>query len=537
MIIKYGESKMKVANTAKRSIITALKLKLKYDISSIISILCLIVFSILLSLGTNYSPINAKGLAHDCSIFSYVGFAMQKGRILYTQVWENKGPLLYFIYFVGLSINRNIGIYIIELISIFISVLFSYKTIKVITKDNLYSVLGVIYAFTVYIVTFEMGTLSENFALPFICIGMYLFSKYMLKEKELSNFEIIVFGILSGLIALLRLNMLAIFLAMFLVIGIKLIIEKNFKEIFRWIGLGFLGAIISILPSFIYLIKNGALVECINTVYLNVLSGFNTGTVIDRLKALEKMLKIINISGCVFITLAVLIVLSLLILCKKIKRKNDKFYILSIIIAFVINLYANSVSGAVHMHYFTTFIPIIVMIIGLGIKLLDQININKNLKDIIITVIIVILSFDVYILYTGLCKKRMNPISNNSLNTIIREYIKDNTNETDFVQLIGGQVESVSANFTTQRLSASKYSYLPLWKTFTKERKASMTNELVEDIKANPPKLIFICKYNNNEEEFNELVQDKEAWNEFIKNNYNEDTKTLEKYYVIYSRK
>jgi len=134
---KCGESKMNVLKTVRRSLTTAIKLKLKYNVSSIITAVALILFTILLSLGTNYSPMRNQFLAHDCSIFSYVAYAMQKGRVLYSGVWENKGPLLYFIYYFGLSMHKTFGIYLLELISILISVLFSYKTIKIITDKTI----------------------------------------------------------------------------------------------------------------------------------------------------------------------------------------------------------------------------------------------------------------------------------------------------------------------------------------------------------------------------------------------------------------
>ena len=97
-------------------------------------------------------------------------------------------------------------------------------------------------------------------------------------------------------------------------------------------------------------------------------------------------------------------------------------------------------------------------------------------------------------------------------------------------------MESVGANFATKRLSASKYSYLPLWHSFTRERKSIMTNELLIDLKEKKPKLIMICKYNNNENEFNDLIKDKESWNRFLKENYIKDNESI-KYYTIYKRK
>lgn len=529
---KQGASKMKVAKTAMRSIITALKLR--FNAKAVLSILFLIIFSIILSLGTNYSPLNKAGLNHDCGIFSYVGFAMQEGKILYTEVWENKGPLLYLIYYLGLLINKEIGMYILELIAIFISVIFSYKSIKVITNSNLYSVLGTIYSFSIYSVTFENGTISENFALPLICMGVYIFSKYT-KTNEISNARILVFGILTGLILQIRLNILAIFLAIFIIITINLLFNKKFIEILRWLAFGLVGVIISVIPSLVYLLKNGALVECLNTAYLNVLNGFNMGTTANRINSLLAMAKIINISYVIYIIVAFFIISFILIILKKIYKKN-RLYIYATMLAFIINLYANSLSGAMQMHYFHTFIPIIVMMMGMIFKEIkqDDNNSKKYIIDAGVTIFILILILNSCNYYEKVCKVLMNS-QKNKLAIELQEYIKNNSTEDDLVQLIGGRMESVSANFKTERLAASKYSYMPLWDTFTEERKKEIAEELISDIELNVPELILISKYNGDYKKFNDLLLNKEEWDNFLNENYTVDEKTIEEY-VIYNK-
>ena len=208
---KKGISKMNVNNTAKRSIISAFKLGLKENTAYLCVLLILVSFSVFLSLGTNYSPLNKAILGHDCGIFSYVAFAMQKGRILYTEVWENKGPLLYFIYYLGLSINKKIGIYILETLGLFISVLFSYKTLKKITNSRLFSLMGVLYSFNFFPYVFEEGTFSESFAMPLICIGIYLFAKYIKNKETLSNIEIIFFGVLTRINCIIKIKFIISF--------------------------------------------------------------------------------------------------------------------------------------------------------------------------------------------------------------------------------------------------------------------------------------------------------------------------------------
>lgn len=531
---KFGESKMDVLKTARRSLITAIKLK--FNATGIFIMLFILLFSIFLSLGTNYSPTNLNVINHDCGIFSYIAYAMKEGRTLYVEAWENKGPLLYVIYYIGFLINEPYGLYLLELISIFISVLFSYKTINLITGKKIYSVLGTIFTFSTWGIVFESGTFSESFALPIIFVGVYLFTKQFLTEYNVKNRVIILWGILTALIAMLRLNMLSIFLGFFIIIAVDVFARKKIKDIFRWLGFGLLGFIIGITPMLIYLISEGALSECMNTAYFNILSGFNSGDTLDKFVTLMKMLLTINITGVTYIIIGFLVISIALIIKRTIVKKSWIMYILGTVLATIINLYANSVSGAYHLHYMITFIPVICMITALCLKFYDKQDLKYDVKVYFLSIIIILTSVISYKNYIVYCNEISNKVAENSLYLKIEQYILNETQETDLVQLIGGRMESVSANYRTKRLSASKYSYLPLWDTFTRERKAIMTNELIEDLKQNVPELIFICHNENNEKEFNDLIEDKKGWNEFIENNYIKDVETIQ-YYTIYKKR
>lgn len=381
-----------------------------------------------------------------------------------------------------------------------------------------------------------LASYSENFALPLVFVGLYLFTRQILKKQRTENITIILWGILTGGIALLRLNMLSIFLAFFIVIGLDLILKKSFKEIFRWLGFGILGVAISAMPFAIYLIANNALFDCINIAYLDILNGFNSGTWIDKLRCLKDMLVTFNISGASIFLLVFLILSPTLIIDKSKQDREKKLYIFSAVLAIIFNSYANSISGAYQMHYMLTFIPIIAMLTGIAASLYDKINIKYAIKVLVGAIVVVFISFSGYKFYSDMFEKQREENKNKEISIQIVNYIRSETNCDDTVQMIGGRGEAVGANYSAERLAPSKYSYLPLWPSFTKERKRKITNELVEEVQNNLPKLIFICKYNNNANEFYELIDDKERWNEFIEKNY-EPNENIVDYYIVYNKR
>ena len=537
---KNGTSKMKVFTTMRRSITTAISLQLKYNtkncIKNIAITVLLLLLPLFLSLITNYSPTNNLPLMHDCGIFSYIAYVMQNGMNMYVDAWDNKGPLLYMIYYIGMCLSGEFGVYLLEYISLAVMTIFGYKTIKLITKDKGLSVIGIIYSLTIWVPTHEMGTFSEVFALPFMMIGIYLFTKCILNNISLPKSNIILWGICCTALALLRLNILLVFLPLFIIIGITLLTQKRIKELGNWLLYGLIGFVLALLPMVVYLFINDALIECINTAYLHIMSGFASGTWLDKIKAVNEMLITLNHStkAWIFMLIFMAIGISLLIL-KLIKNEKIKILLIGSISTILINLYANGLSGAVQMHYFITFIPVIILMSALTMYVIQLAMQNKKTQILSIFAIMVIMFISVnsYIILAKDIKDNTIPayfVAGKGLN----EYIIQNTEITDKVQMIGGRAEATSANYITKRFAASRYSYLPLWDTFTKERKTEIVNEVVNDIVEQKPKLICMCLFQY--DEFNELIIQKEEWKEFITTNYVEDNEAIF-LYKIYSKK
>ena len=452
---------------------------------------------------------------------------MQHGKILYREIWDNKGPVLYFIYYLGLLMNENYGIYFLELISIFLSALFCYKICYLLTKKKLSAIFGLIYVFSTWILTYDGGTYSESFALPLLFIGIYIMLK-IFDQNGTSNYNILKLGILTGLIGLLRLNILAVFLGFFMAIGIDFLSKKKFKEIFRWLLNGIIGVLIVLIPILVYLIINHNLNDCLNIVYLNVLTYFKHSSFIQRLYALLKMLLEFNRSGASILLLGFILINIKLLFKKDIKNTKYKKLITGTILAIVFNLYANSLSGASYMHYFITFLPIVALVVSMYIIYFD--NKKTNLK-IIIGTIMLLLCFNCYVGYF------FDLIAINHKNLDVQKFDKcliSMTKENDLVQVIGSQRIDVGTNFRIRRLTASKYQYLPYWEFFGQKAKRNITNEMVNDLYSKKPKLILVNTLD--EKQFYVFVNRKN-WTNFITANYNLSNQLNNFNYKLFIRK
>ncbi len=219
-------------------------------------------------------------------------------------------------------------------------------------------------------------------------------------------------------------------------------------------------------------------------------------------------------TGAGILIIGFILITLVFIIAKKIEEKPIKYLSIVSMFMLIINLYANSLSGAVQMHYFITFIPIMFVVVALILYAVKKMKNNGLVKILGISAVVLISILNYYNL-TNKIIERYNSIS---FSQIVDKYILENSNETDKVQMIGGSGESTGANSRTKRLAPSRYNYLPLWDTFVQERKIEIVNEVVEDIIKEQPKIIMISNLAN--EEFNLLVENKEVWNNFLENNY-----------------
>ena len=108
----------------------------------------------------------SRGEPDDSGVFAYIGWAMKHGLMPYRDVWDHKGPLLYYLQFAGMSLRSTstFGIGLLEVIGFAIAFFLIYR---VITSFASLFVGLVIAAFSIAFVThfYAGGNMTESWAL------------------------------------------------------------------------------------------------------------------------------------------------------------------------------------------------------------------------------------------------------------------------------------------------------------------------------------------------------------------------------------
>lgn len=306
------------------------------------------------------SPIYPHNFSYDSAFFRFFGTEILKGKTPYTDVWDNKGPVLFFIQALGAlggTTNKGTNIlFLMQLLSAYFSVFCFWQITGLLHGEKLPR--WKFFAFlictsAVFSLTIESGNLSEEWCLPMTCLSFWLLIKYAVRATESPEHPrryAFLHGIGLGMMTLIRANNAFPVCAGLIVVGIWLIRKKQWKNIFTNILFGILGIACIWMPVFVWFYARGALDEMLYAVFQ-----FNlkyTG-----------MRSFIHYTGEPLVTRYLPIAAAAVILCAYWIRVRT-FSLTDMITAAVLAVGIWMLSETnVYLHYFTVFVPILFLVL------------------------------------------------------------------------------------------------------------------------------------------------------------------------------
>lgn len=440
----------------------------------------LFLVSFLFALKLNLSPFNEKMTDVDSSVFLYIGKGMHSGLVPYKDMFDHKGPILYFIEYIGLAIGFGnvLGVWFFEIINIFATAIIFYYIARLFTDSRIVRFLIVFVVLKVCAIRFfEGGNLVEEYALPWISLSLYYVFKFF-KTKSYKNIHIVLIGVSFTVVFFLRVNMAGAWLPLVVAVIIWFVKNNRTKEIPKCIGLFCAGCAIAFAPILIYLLATGAFGYMVE--YYFVFNFAYTGS--------EAGIKGMFIFAIDCINILVFSVLFIVYACiTNAKNKYLQLNILTLIVAFL----SIAVSGRSYAHYGIILIPFFVLPVLLTVdplmKHLKEATVTIEKKGAMIAVLIVlclgVLFAPVYSFYDSL----KEPANYGS----IVKYITENTSEDSDVLVIGNAVKI--NNYSGRRTSNKFFYQFPPMNVSDK-----LCDEFLEQLKNNPPDYIIDLAENEN---------------------------------------
>ena len=219
-----------------------------------------------------------ESFGDDSAIFQAVGWCWTQGLLPYVGAFENKGALLFAIDALGYLIHPRDGIFLLQVPFMYFSMLFAWRVVELFCSQRQTAAFWLMMILWRAAIFYE-GNRTEEYSMPFLLAGTYLFLRWLRDEKNFLSPSIgFVYGLGFGACVLLRTtNGLPIccYVLLTTFVLIRAGASKNIWQNFLSFWAGF--ATIC-LPFVIYFAAHGALYEMIyGTILINVThaTGFN----------------------------------------------------------------------------------------------------------------------------------------------------------------------------------------------------------------------------------------------------------------------
>ena len=285
----------------------------------------------------------------DANIFLTIGRGILKNKVIYRDLFDHKGPVLFFLYAICALISSHsfLGVYLIEIISLTLFLYFTKKLLEIFTDKNSILFLLALSFIICGSKAFSFGGGSvEEFALPIMQYCNYLIIKRIHNKESFQLKDSIVIGILAAVIFLMKFTLSGFFLG----IAVSLVIyqwKTDRKIVFRCI-LAAISAFLAInLIVLVYFAINDSINFYFESYYLFNLFSYKSQDGI--LTAIYKMIRALGFylkNNLVFMALSLTGIIYAFLFFRK--EKYIKRYTLILILCW----YTVSFIGGVFIDYY-----------------------------------------------------------------------------------------------------------------------------------------------------------------------------------------
>lgn len=168
----------------------------------------------------------------DVCVFKQMGGTMLQGKIPYYDLFDHKGPVIYFINALGLSLTSGrIGMFSLVTLNCAFVLFYWYKTALNFT-DAISSFLAAGLTLLMYLNVMEEGAMTEDWSLLPLSYSLYLASCKLAKNQDAKLWQYLLVGVFAGMVMMIRANNLALLVCAVLYLSYRLIVEKKCRELF-----------------------------------------------------------------------------------------------------------------------------------------------------------------------------------------------------------------------------------------------------------------------------------------------------------------
>lgn len=336
-------------------------MSLRWGIYFLISILMLLLVSPFTSLLSPY-------YMDDPAIFSVVGRGIAHGMVPYRDLFDHKGPLLFYINGLGYFIHDGkAGVFLLSAIFMTVNLWLVHRTSSILAGPRLCFIPLTLFV-VIYICMGETSNTSEEWSLPFTLAPLYLVIRNYASKKESSALPFglwFIIGICIGAHMMLRPNNAAMLCGLACGLAIIDFAKCGFPAVISRIAVLMAGSMVLILPFVVFFFAIDALQDFMyaNFIfnYKYVQNGADMWTIKRFLATFAK------VCSCPF---AIFLLWRLTV-----KKEISRALALSIALGGIISS-LNMFIGRGYAHYYICYLPFAVVAASVMIKYLCLLNLK-----------------------------------------------------------------------------------------------------------------------------------------------------------------
>ena len=211
----------------------------------------------------------------DINIIFSVGKSFWKGKIVYRDLFEHKGPLMYAITSVAALVSKTsfTGVWILEIVAASIFLITAKELIRTI-RPNATGLLLPGIAYLIYHSKAFVGGTAEEFCLPMLGIALLIGVRAVMNSRMPRFKESIVLGVTAGIVFWIKYNMVGFyigFLLLFIGFAWK---DRNWKGLWIAVKGATIGLLIVTLPILLFFGINSALDDLFRVYFYDNVSNY-----------------------------------------------------------------------------------------------------------------------------------------------------------------------------------------------------------------------------------------------------------------------
>ena len=236
---------------------------------------CAALAALMLLFASQCSPLYPINLWDDANCLLTVGRVMRRGGVLYRDIYEQKGPLLYLIHALAACVSDTSfwGVYALEIPALTAALYAAYRLLRLRTGAGFALGAAAVWgALTVTSGSFMRGDSAEEFCLPLLTAALALaYAEYGRRARPMRAKRLLLCGVLAGGVATIKYTLLGAMVGLCAVEGALALKEGGAPRALKSAGVFLAGMAIPILPWAIYFAANGALRDAYTAyIYNNV---------------------------------------------------------------------------------------------------------------------------------------------------------------------------------------------------------------------------------------------------------------------------